>query len=90
MAPGLVIAWTDMGRRTAVIAGMGVALISLVANCPLWVASARGAVTIVALASIFHVVARLLAWSSAGDREENLARRAASGERGRAEGVERK
>jgi hypothetical protein len=73
MSPGLVIAWTDFGRRTAVVAGMGVALISLIQDCPLWVASARGAATIVTLAVIVHLVNRLLAWSSAGDREEKLA-----------------
>jgi hypothetical protein len=90
MSPGLVIAWTDFGRRTAVLAGMGVALISLVQHCPLWVASARGAATIVVLALIVQLVTRLLVWSNAGDRDESLAKLAASGDRARAEKKERK
>ena len=73
MTTGLVSAWTDIGRRIAVIAGMGVALIALISDCPLWVACARGAATIAALLVLAHVVARLLVWSHAGDRQERLA-----------------
>ena len=90
MATGLVFAWTDFGRRTAVVAGMGVALVSLINECPLWVASVRGAATIVVVALIVHWITRLLAWSSAGDREEALAKSAQSNERGRIEKGERK
>lgn len=81
MTTGLVIAWTEFGRRTAVIAGMGIALVSLIQDCPLWVASVRGAATIAVVALIAHTIARLLQWSTTGDREENLARLAASKER---------
>ncbi|HTF91368.1 MAG TPA: hypothetical protein VK843_23355 [Planctomycetota bacterium] len=74
MGQGLVIAWSEIGRRAAVLAGMCVALVSLIQKCPLWVASARGAGTIVVVALIVHWIARLLAWSSEGDREENRVR----------------
>ncbi|MEO6708483.1 MAG: hypothetical protein ABI054_11745 [Planctomycetota bacterium] len=74
MGQGLVIAWSEIGRRTAVVAGMCVALVSLIQKCPLWIASARGAATIVLVALIVHWFARLLAWSSEGDREESRAR----------------
>ena len=90
MSPGLVNSWADFGRRTAVVAGMGVALISLVQHCPLWVACARGAATLVTLALLIHLITRLLVWSCAGDREENLAKIAASNDRGLAEKKERK
>ncbi len=90
MSPGLVISWTDFGRRAAVVAGMGVAMISLVQHCPLWVACVRGAATLVVLALIVEVFTRLLVWSSAGDREENLAKVAAPNDRGLAEKKERK
>lgn len=90
MSPGLVISWTDFGRRTAVVAGMGVALISLIQHCPLWVACMRAAATLVVLVLIVALITRLLVWSSAGDREENLAKIAASNERGPTEKRERK
>jgi hypothetical protein len=71
-ALALVKLWTDSGRRLAVIAGLGAALVSLIADCPLWVASSRGAGTTLALAMLVHWIARLLTWSAAGDREEAL------------------
>ena len=78
MGQGLVIAWTDFGRRAAVIAGMCVALVSLIEDCPVWVASARGAGAIVAVLLLAHWIMRLIAWSHAGAREELRARTAAT------------
>jgi hypothetical protein len=78
MGPALVTAWTEIGRRTAVIAGMGVALGSLMQHCPVWVASARGAGTLIGTALLVHWIARLLSWSSEGDREEARVRAAAN------------
>ena len=72
-AAALFSAWTDFGRRLAVLGGLAAALISLVMDCPLWVASARGAVTTLVLLVLAHGIARLIAWSGAGDREEALA-----------------
>ena len=89
-ALALLHVWTDFGRRLAVVAGLGAALVSLVAEAPLWVASARGAGTTLVLALLVHVIARLLAWSAAGDREEALALSAKSGERAAAEHKERR
>ena len=81
MVLALVNVWTDWGKRFAVIGGALVALIALSADCPLWVACARGGATIVVLALLVAVFARLLAWSQAGDREEALARVNAANER---------
>lgn len=78
MGQGLVIAWTDFGRRAAVLAGMCVAIVSLIEDCPVWVASARGAAAIVAVLLLAHWITRLIAWSYAGDREEMRARMAAT------------
>jgi len=78
MGQVLVTIWTDYTRRAAVIAGMCVALGSLIVDCPVWVASARGACTIAGTMLLAHAVARLLAWSTAGDREEHRARLAAA------------
>lgn len=89
-ASGLITVWTDLGRRLAVVAGLCAALVSLIADCPLWVASARGAVTTLVLATLAHGIARLLAWSGTGDREENLARNAKPRERAAAGPKERR
>ncbi len=76
MGQTLVTAWTEFGRRTAVLAGMCVAIGSLIEDCPVWVASLRGAGTIITVALLVHWFARLLAWSCAGDREESRAQSA--------------
>lgn len=70
---GLCIAFTDFGRRLAVLAGLGAALLSLIEDCPVWVASARGACTTIVLALLVAVIVRVLAWSGAGDAQEALA-----------------
>ena len=85
MTTSLVLTWSEFGRRTAVVAGMAVALLSLIADCPLWVASARGVVTIIVLVLLVRGIAGLLVWSSVGDREESLAKRAASNQPARVE-----
>ena len=41
--------WPDLGRRLAVAAAACVALLSIWMDCPLWVASARGAATLMAM-----------------------------------------
>jgi hypothetical protein len=86
----LITVWTDFGRRLAVVAGLCAALVSLIADCPLWVASARGAVTTLVMVLLAHGIARLLAWSRAGDREEAQARTAKPRERAAAEPKERR
>lgn len=80
-ALALLHVWTDFGRRLAVLAGLGAALVSLVVDAPVWVASARGTGTTLVLVLLVHVIARVLAWSGAGDREEDLATAAQPGER---------
>jgi len=77
MGQALAAAWAEFGGRLAVLAGMCVALGSLMQHCPVWVASVRGGFTTIAIALIVHWVARLLVWSSAGDRAEARARAAA-------------
>jgi hypothetical protein len=74
MVQSLLTTWSELGRRAAVIAGAGVALLALVQDCPVWVASARGAGALVAVALIAHGVAGVLAWSADGDRAEARAR----------------
>ena len=85
MGQGLVIAWTDFGRRTAVLAGMAVAIVSLIQDCPVWVASLRGAGTIVVVLLLVNWIARLIDWSCVGDREEARARIASASQPAHAE-----
>jgi hypothetical protein len=77
----LVQSFTDYGRRAAVLAGLCAALISLIEDCPVWVASVRGAGTTVGVALLVHGIVRLIVWSGEGDREEAMAEAAAAAER---------
>jgi hypothetical protein len=78
MGQGFLTAWSELGRRAAAIAGASVALVALMQDCPVWVASARGACALAFVALLAHVSTRVLAWSAAGDREEARARLAAA------------
>ena len=89
MTPGLINAWSDLGRQFAVLAGMVTALMSLVAGCPLWVASIRGAAAILGVVLIVHLIGRLIVWSTVGDREERTARVAAASAQVRSANQER-
>jgi hypothetical protein len=87
MAPGLVSLWSDWERRLAVAAGAIVAFVSLLQHCPVWVACARGAVALVVVALLARGIARVLAWSAAGDRIEAAAKAKAGLESGCVEPV---
>jgi len=89
-AQALVHGFTDYGRRIAVLAGLCAALVSLIEDCPVWVASARGAGTTLVLALLVHWIARLLAWSGDGDRSEALAESALAAERAATQKKERR
>ena len=59
----LGIAWLALAKRIAVAAGALAALVSLIYDTPLWVASLRGALTWLALVVLARVSRTLLVMS---------------------------
>ena len=64
-AHSLDIALLSFGRRLAVVSGALVALVALLVDAPVWVASARGALTLVAMLLTLRFVRALLTSSLA-------------------------
>jgi len=61
-----------LGRRTAVAAGALAALVSLLVDAPVWVASARGAATVLAVLLVLRVATPFLeAGDEAGPGEDD-------------------
>ena len=71
-ANSLAAVWLSFGRRTSVAAGAAVALIALLNDVNLWMASLRGGLTLIGLRVLVRLTARALLWSTkqqAGVRE---------------------
>jgi hypothetical protein len=83
MSSGLVSVWSEWERRLAVVAGTLVAFVALLEHCPVWVACARGAAALAVVLLLGHGIARALAWSVAGDRQEAAARARSSADAAR-------
>jgi hypothetical protein len=58
-------AWLSLGNRLAVASGAAVGLGSLLVDAPVWVASLRGAGTVVAVLVVARQGLRLLTWTLA-------------------------
>ncbi len=61
--PSVEIAWLSIGKRIAVASGAAVGLGSLLVNAPVWVASLRGAATVVAVLLVARYGLRLTTWA---------------------------
>jgi hypothetical protein len=62
----LAMEWLALARYSAVTAGVLVAIVSLLLDVPLQIASLRGALTLVALLVVIRCAQHALAWSSEG------------------------
>ncbi|MBM3986367.1 MAG: hypothetical protein FJ294_00225 [Planctomycetes bacterium] len=70
----LAAAWTALGRRLAVAGAALAALLSLLTDTPVWVASLRGALTWFAITAVVRLCARLQV-ASIGPEPERTARK---------------
>ena len=57
------LAWLSLGKRIAVASGAAVGLGSLLVDAPVWVASLRGAGTVLAVLFVVHQGLRVTTWA---------------------------
>ena len=72
-AHSLALAWASLGRRIAAASGALAALVALLQDVNLWMASLRGAATCLAVLVLVRLARAALEWSGredAGGRDE--------------------